>query len=399
VTVLNVLGKIIGMLGSIWLARCLGPADLGVISFVMVLQSPLQRIISLGLDPILVRVTRDMSDPHAQGIFRHFTVLRMRLALWSLVLWVVVFVVVWFAGRTELASVAWILGPLLLAGAINWISMGQRFGRLREASLVDFVSLSIVAGGLLWLLVPGASLVTAAWIYCGCNLVGFANSARWGRDVLGGFRQAKDAASFQASVKIRDGTWPLLIMLASFGYTTLELPLVSFLYGFEQAGFYRVGGTLATGILTLVGTFGTVMYPRYVEWSKTPELLALRLRQLGIASAAIALGGIAFLYFSGHYLLETIFGAQYVQSFPILIVLGAAKLTILWVNIWSIPLLALRQEKFVARVAITVSLLCILSNLLVSSLNYGGVAVASLSLVSECIVGIVCYWKVRKLLS
>lgn len=399
ITLLNILARVVGMCGSVWMARNLEPVQLGVFAFVITCQNPLARIVTLGLDPIIVRATSLLSAGETKAIFRYYFGLKLRLAAMLLLAWLLTFAGVWFTGYSQVSYVAVVLSPLLLTASLGWLGLAQRFGQMRQAALLEVVSAFIMSSSLLLFFRQGGGVAQAAMVTAISSIISALVVGSWISFLLRPTNSLDTRQIFKQHVSVKQGLWPLLISLASFGYTTLEVPVVTALYGFEAAGYYRVGATLPTALYMLVYTFANVMYPYYVDWARKPIVLKERLRQLNLLTLAIIALGVGFIYFAGKPLLVLFFGATYQGSYPILLCLWSAKLLVLWVNVWSVPLLALKQEKFVANVALYLSGSCLSVNYLFAHFSLGATTVALLSFLSELTVGVLCWWRMRRYLA
>jgi len=395
ITFLNILARGLGMFGAIWMARSLEPTQLGIVAFVVTCQNPLLRVLTLGLDPILVRITSGLAESDTLAIFRAYLNVKLRLAIGLLTAWTIAFTALWYLRGSELSCVALLLGPLFVTSSFSSLGMAQRLGKMRQSAIWDAISAFTLSAFTLLLLKKGDDAVSAAVIMGVSGVVGGVAMLAWIRSLLGRGNKIGDESIFRSHVNISQGLWPLVTSLASFGYTTLEIPLVGALYGFDAAGYYRVGATLPSALYILVYTFANVMYPSYVEWAQSPTVLKQRLRQLSSISMTVLVLGVAFVIFAGKPLLQSLFGSIYVKSYTILVLLWTAKLVVVWVNVWTMSLLALKQERFVAKTALAVSCVCLAANYVSSFTRAGAPMVALLSLVSELGVGLLCWWRVR----
>lgn len=398
VSSVNLFARIVGMVGSVWMARRLEPAEIGIIALVVTLQNPLLRCITLGLDPVLVRATHGADEQEACKVFRHFVHKKLKVALFVAAGWVAVFVGIWIYGGGALPIVALILTPYFLAAALGALGIAQRFGRLRENAFIELCSAFLLSAALLVFLSNGSGVFMAAGLMAGAALLASLVTAAWTRRVLGRASVAEDEKAFTTRVRLRQGIWPLMISLASFGYTTLEIPLVGAFYGLDSAGLYRVASTLPMALFMFVYTFGNIIFPKYVAWSVDREALLSKLRALSYLMLSMFVIGSTLMFFSADVWIRLLFGERYMAAAPLLVVLWAGKLIVLWVNVWSLPLVALGQERFVAITAVVVSIACVVCNWLLANGSLGSMAVAVLSFTAELVVGISCWIRIRFIL-
>lgn len=396
IAVISILARAVGMVASIWLARSWGAAGLGMVAFVMQCQTPLMRLIPLGLEPILVRRASGLCVDDAMSVFRCYSVLKIMVASLAMCLWLLAFWVVYTWGDARVGLIGIILCPLLLQGAVNWLGASQRLHKVSYNGLLELAAALIISLIVLCFVNSGQSIYEGVAIYVAAVSTAVIMSAFWGRRLVAGWYRRGDCSVFVRNINWSDGRWPLIIGLASYGYTTFDIPIVGLLYGFESAGYYRAAGTLSSAILTVAAAFASIMYPRYVEWAKNVFVLKARLKQLELFSVMMVVCGTIAMLGGGRHFLEITFGLTYGAGYPILLALGFSKLVIIWVNVWSMSLLALHGERYIAILTTGVSLSCMGLNFVVAPVGFGPWVVACLGAVAELIVGFCCRARVMR---
>jgi O-antigen/teichoic acid export membrane protein len=389
--VLNLTSRALGILGSLYAARCLGPVKLGISG---VVQSAVQQAGLLsngGLDPVGVR--RIATDPaRASGVtatitrFRLFVTLLLGLA-WSQV----VLLIEPPGGHT-----VWLLGvPLLLATALNLTYVFQGLERLP-------LQTAITTGGALL-----SAVIYLAWFKPGAFL---------GADllVLGGATAVVSSASWIAYRRVT-GHWPVtatdrprtmellreswrywLLTGVVFLYASYQVPFVAYFLGARPAGWYRAAMMLAAALELLYNSANNLLLPRLVRWhalglgymwERQRELLRLYLLLGGTLTVGVVL--------VAPPVLRRLLGAEFEPAIVAFQILAAGRVVAFWGQIFAWGLAATKQDTDYL-LASSLGMVCSLPLNLTVVGRWGVLGVAVVSLMSECVVNGGCFVLMRR---
>lgn len=392
ITGLNYSARAITFLASIYFARCLGPVELGKIALLTSLQTPFARINTLGLDPIAVRKAAGLGRREGALLFQQLTRLRLEFGVLLSAVWSVGCLVVWWQGYGESALLGAIfLIPIATAG-LNMFAAAQHYGRLPALNVRDVIGAVVYAALILLFVRQDDGAVKGALLLAIVTVVGTGYSFWFGRQILGDLLPAGGERSL---ISWRDGIWPLTISLSAYGYTLLEIPIVSAFHGVAQAGIYRAATSLPMAASMGVAVVGQVLYPRYVALAGDPAGLWRLCTRLGwiMLAATVVAGLICFPL--GHPLIALLYGDKFASGGNVFAFSMLAKVCVLWVNVWSLPYLALGGEKKIAITALTISLLVVLANVVAARLGFNFWVVAFLGFTAEMSIGTYCLLQLR----
>lgn len=388
---LNFLAKLISFAFSVYLVRSLGPLEFGKIAFLTSLQAPLSRISTLGLDPIAVRESGKLNHEQAISLFQQVNLIRLKFSIALGVLWSVGCLVTFGFGNSDFAFLGILYTFSIVSTGINLFGAAQHFRELPKLSRREVIGACFSALFVVLIIRPGATAFQGAMVTLLVSFVTTGYTVWFGKELLGNilpkFNKSK---SYQALINWKHGIWPLIISLSSYGYTLLEIPIVTFNYGIEEAGIYRAALAIPLTASLAVGIAGQVLYPHYVKIASSHLQLWRFCRKLNwlMLLALIVTASLSFLF--GKILILTVYGSNYTSGWVVFALSMLAKVSILWVNVWSLPLLVIGGEKQIAKLTLIISVLTILMNFLAPYFGAGSWSVALLSLCAEISVGFVC---------
>jgi len=93
-----------------------------------------------------------------------------------------------------------------------------------------------------------------------------------------------DLQGFQSAWNlVLQSRWLFVSSLAIYIFTTLEQPLLGWLYSIEELGKYRTAITVTNAAAGIFSIVSTILYPRFIEWEKLgPELFWKRQIKLAV---------------------------------------------------------------------------------------------------------------------
>jgi O-antigen/teichoic acid export membrane protein len=203
-----------------------------------------------------------------------------------------------FHCEPELAPVR---GPLLVLGLL-WIPFGLAFllmenlllglQQVRSFNKVEllnrFVSLCLVAGIIVVGKTSPASVLSAM-------LLAVCFSLGWTYSVLNRLASFRPRPSFKVlRSHVQLGIKAYLIALFGFLLLRIDLLMVKYLLGAEQAGYYSIASTMGDYVLMLPSVIGLILFPRLSAIAETGEKLRqVRKVASGTALALLPVLGVA----------------------------------------------------------------------------------------------------------
>lgn len=278
----------LGAIGSIWVARRLGPEKLGISALVASIVAQVALILEMQQQSILVREYK-ASDSEVERENLLQVVQSFRLVAGGVV--VVLFGVgCYLIHHPENFNLAlWAFPPLLLArmGTPTWIFQA------REKNIVASL---IAAGQQLATLAAYLVLVQAVSragtdLWCQAAAAVIFAAVTWG--LIRSYSPLKVRSwRWAMAKKMRElawrGRWLFLAGASAYAYGVLEGPLMGYLLSVKDLGKYRSAQSLA-GLADLVGiAIPTILFPRFIEWRKQ-GVEHLWSRQLKIAGTLLVL--------------------------------------------------------------------------------------------------------------
>lgn len=310
---------VFGVLVGLLVARYLGPARLGSLSYCLALVTLLGFAPSLGLDAVVKRELLRSPATTAEVLASSFVV---RLAAGALTWGVVLLAAqVGWGFTAEEARLFAILGLILFQPALFLADLWlQSHLRAKWSVAVQLSTLAVSSALRLWLIAAGASLTAFAWVIVGemaLTAVGFCIGAR-----RAGLGFAFTAARVATMRRLVAEAWPLMFAsLAIFVYMKID-----------EVMLRQITGPVAVGIYAAAEKLSEVWYflPMALASSVLPALLrarennrveyALRQQQYYDLSAAVAYALSVPIALMAPWLIRLAYGAEFTAAGPILAV-------------------------------------------------------------------------------
>lgn len=378
-------GLVLAFASSVALARLLGPHGLGQYSFVLAIVAVLSVLATLGLPTVVARLLAAYQTKEewgkARGLLRWSNLLVGAFGI-MLGLGLTAAGMVWEGGEQQwVYSVA---APLIVV--LAWANLRQRAlqglhrplaAQLPEQFIKHTVFLAVVAS--LWIagypFVMRTDGVMAVWLLAGLSnfLFGAALLHRLSPQLL---RTAEPRYEPHQWITI---ALPILIAdVLAVVLANSDTIILGWLRSPEEVGLYQVALRLSVLMLVLLGASNWVLAPWFARFHITGE--KDRLQRVVTRTTRAIFAVTVVLYFvlvlRGEALLGIFFGDEFVEAYPLLLILGAGQL----VNVASGPvvnLLAMTggQRELAWSVAAAAFLNIILCVLLVLAFGLIGAAV------------------------
>ncbi|MEO7412906.1 MAG: flippase [Opitutaceae bacterium] len=309
------LGTIVGLV----VARYLGPARLGSLSYCMALVSLFCYFPALGLDAVVKRELLLTPDRTAELLASSFG---LRLGV-GIVCYLAVLVFAWagwgFTG--EESRIFAILGLMLFQPALFlpdlWL---QAHLRAKLAVTVQLAALALASGIRVWLIATDATITAFAWVVVlevvlgGIGLLWSAHRA--------GLRFPLAAARWKMMKKLVGEAWPLIFAsLAIFVYMKIDEVMLRHLAGAEAVGMYAAAVRLSEIWYFLPMAAAVSVLPALLRArEQNASAYHTRLQRYFDGSAAVAYALSVPVALLAPWIVRFVYGGEFAAAGPILAV-------------------------------------------------------------------------------
>jgi O-antigen/teichoic acid export membrane protein len=241
----------IGFVGSIWSSRCLGPEKLGISGMIIGTIAPLVLIVNLNQTAHFIRLyRRSTSDAERENLVSIISTYKIAVCLIMMMVAVPLLIFGKFSPLWYLGLVAAFPYFFLSANAADWLLQSQD----KIPAITRAMAVQALLTTSLYLIIfrPGMS--------AGADLViqniglGTATLIAW-RTALG----SRKIRLFHLE-KLRlfipiivEGRWLIATGCAVYIFTSLEVPLIGWLYSLKEVGIYRTSIVLVGGVGAFTG--------------------------------------------------------------------------------------------------------------------------------------------------
>jgi O-antigen/teichoic acid export membrane protein len=389
----RVVGMAFGFIGSAWAARCLGPHNLGLSGMVQNMVSQAALLFGAINTTILIREYKNAKTDEARNeLVRVNTSFQLAVSLLFCAAGAVAmgFRLVPF----EYHFAGWFFLPLLLINALQPAWVFQAAEKQHFQSAISVLQSALKAGLYVCLfradMSAGADLEVLTVVTLSLTLIYWLAIYRL-TPMKGSLFDPK---GFQMAWKlILQSRWLFISVLCSYVYTTLEQPLLGWLYSVDELGKYRTAVTAVGAADSLFTIIPIILFPRFFEWRKMGEEILWR-RQLKLAALFTLLGTLATL--SGFILIPffypLVFGTAFTSAAVPCAILVASRIIVIITGIFYWGLMTDdRHDRFLSLTTIGMATFSLFSNLVFIP-KWGMYGAASVNLASEVILLAVCVW-------
>lgn len=329
----KLVGAALTFLGSILIARQLGPQNFGVYSLVLSLSGVAGLVISFGLPALLVR---DVSSSVIKQQWDEVKGLLFGSYQCAAIVFFVLIVLVVFAMSLFGNERYWLLGAigLVYAGVVGVNQI--RGGFLRGLHLVVLADIPdlLVRPGMLVLFVSGLTLTGVAWnpnIAIMTQLVAAISSLLLGVILVVRYvpRELLDATPKRPDGKqwLSNAPTFLVVTLLSAVEQQMPLYLLGWILSSREAGLYQVAAQLVNLVAFGLLAVNMSLQPRIsVAWTQQNFAVAQQLMRTSVRlGTLVALIGGGLLFFFADSVLA-IFGGGYIEAASVLRVLVVGQM-------------------------------------------------------------------------
>jgi O-antigen/teichoic acid export membrane protein len=322
----NILRMGVGLLISVWVARYLGPAQFGLLSYVLAFVALFSPLATLGLDDIVVRNL--VRDPESRDETLG-TAFLLKLIGGAVSLLAALGAIFLLRPGEQLSH--WLV-TIIAAGAVFqafhaiefWFNSQVQAKYPVLAKNAAFILCALVKIGLI---LGGASLTAFAWIGTLEIAAGSAGLVIAYRNR--GYRLRRWKISLEKARFLLKDSWPLLFScIVIVIYLRIDQVMLGEMAGIEAVGIYSVAVRLAEVWFFFSAAVYWSVLPSLVEAKATSDALFYERLQKYYNLMALAAYGIAIpVTLSANWLVLTLFGAPYAEASLMLSVL-------IWTNLF-----------------------------------------------------------------
>ena len=371
----------LSFLSSVWIARCLGPEELGRSGFVVATGWQIVLFLNVCPNTFAVRYLKERENSdEATSLIITSRVLISVVYLVLLGLWMISGTIP--GDWTNLVLLGFSI-PILLAFQPLWLhqslenqSAQYRSSATAAAASCVYVFLFIRPGGIAEqdLVSRLANLFVAVSV--GWILTKKGNPLRFVCPT-----RVKEALSLIWESKVL-----FAIQFVIYIYVSLEMPLLGYLSSIKDLGLYRTATQLVIAANTFLVMLPLLYYPRFIVWRKeSAELLWRNQKRIFGYLVLTVIPAAVVIWTLGPFVLSQIFGEEFAPAGRPFSILLCSKLVVLLHGVFGWGLYAAGRD---------LVMLCILSSVAVLSLSlnlillprFGMMAAASVNLVSETVI-------------
>ena len=319
-----------------YLARVLGPEDLGRIAFALAFAQIFVILTEYGFNLTAsqeISVNRD--DPQRVAeIFSAVTVLRAGImALGFIVLLILVLTI----PRFEQDIAIYLSSYMLVVGSVlfpQWLFQGLE--QLKIVSIIQIIARVIAAAGIFLLVKTKEDLLWAVWMQSANMALAGLLTLPFIFIALRGVRLKLPTRSALAS-QLREGWHIFVSSLAANSYTTSSIFILGLVLTPLAVGYYSVAEKLVRALLMMFGPIIQAIYPYISKMAHDDPARALGFNRkllIGLGSLALVLS--LGLSLSSGIVVPFLFGAGFEPAIPVLATLAFTPLFIVLSNILGV---------------------------------------------------------------
>jgi PST family polysaccharide transporter len=367
----------INLFTTLYSIRLMGPRELGVAAFALACSNYAVTCSDLGLDIAGIREFARDRD----GVFSTVMMLRGIASVCCVLLTVGFFAVF----RPQGGALLWVAAALQVPVRSlfpRWTY--QALEILPTFNLIAFVQ-SLAAAGLTIVALPNRP---HADCYAVIGLVAQIFATATAIVVLyagAGIRLVKPPIRQTIAMLRRSGRAFAIIIAVSL-YAACEIPIISVLLSAEEAGYYKAAQSTISGLVPILSTVATLVYPRLVAWTRLSGTeFALRLRVLTGTLAVIAVVMATGSWIVLPTLTIAVLGSRFAPAVAPAMLLVAAKGVVMVSTPCAWGIHALDEDRRLLRIVVGVAMVSLSLNLGLTA-RLGILMPAAVNVVSESLI-------------
>jgi O-antigen/teichoic acid export membrane protein len=389
--VLNLISKAIAFVGSAYAAQCLGPVNLGTSALVQTTAMQVGLLYNGGFNTVTVR---RIAGDYACTTSVAATVVTFRIISAAILLlsWLIVVALV----VPHPKKYAWMVGGILLITSASGVGFAfQGMEKLPIQNAIATGTSLLTAAAYVILFTPGMFLGADLIVIASAGTASVVASWIMYRRTVGSWPVSKIKWDKLRSL-LRESWLYWILSVVVFFYSLFQFPLIAYFLGENKTGIFRSAFLMASGVEMLFSSINVLLLPRMVVWKKQGLhvmwqqqyrlLLIFLLIGVPVTGVMILVAPFAYRVFFGQADVEGI------QIFQILVV-GRLMVFIVQIYVWGV--VAAGKDKKFLFASILGAVSSVTFNILFIPV-YGLMGVAVVAVFTEIIIGLSCYFFMRK---
>jgi O-antigen/teichoic acid export membrane protein len=396
INALRAVSLAIGFGGSIWSSRCLGPEKLGISGIIIGTIAPLVLLVNLNQRAHYIRLYRaHATDEEKDNLVSVISTFRIVISVAVMLVALPLLLLGHFSSGWTMALIAAFPYFFLSANAADWLLQSQD----NIPAMTRSVTVQALVATTIYLLmfrpgVPAGSDLVVQNIALSIATA-YAWHAAFTRRKFRLFRWEKLPEIIPI---LKEGRWLIANGLSIYVYTTLEVPLVGWLYSLTEVGIYRTSMVLVGGVAAFINYLPFLLYPRMLEWKQVgPHFLWQKQKRVltyfALFTILLSIGAFVLAPVCYRY----IYGPSFQRgAYPFAFLL-TAKMMAVMNGIMDWGMLAQRRDRAVFSMMMVAAIFSVGTNVLVIP-HFGALGASAVNMSSELLLFSLFYINNRRTL-
>ena len=388
--IFNLTSRAAAFFGIAYAARCLGPVNLGISAVVQTTAQQAGLAYNGGFDTVAARqIAADQKN--CSAVTEAVILFRLCLAAVISVVWVI-FTLTFIAGSYRLA---WVMGaPLLLTTAASVVFAFQGLEKLPIQSAIGAGGALLSASAYFLFFLPGMFLGADLIVISSVGVVTVVGS--WAAYYRLFRRLPIGKATWQQIFNLLRESWRYWILaVVIYFYSVFQIPLVAWLLGAREVGIFRSAFLMATALELFFNSINNLLLPRLVVWQQQGlQVMWRKQSRLLLIFVGIGFPTVTAAILAAPFVYRALLGPAFVRGVVVFQILAVGRLVVFLGQIFAWGLAATKQDTQFVLASLGGAISSVTLNIIFAPI-YGIVGAAFVSLVSELIVHVSCYFALR----
>lgn len=376
---------------SVWVARCLGPEEMGRSGFILATGS--QVLLFLVVCPNTFAIRRVKESNGSADAIASIVTARACMSILYLAGLAVAALCGFIPASWSMLVLIGFLYPVLIALDAGWLLQAQEN---QAAQYKSGAVLAVVAFAYAAIFIrPGGYAAEDLTSRMLSTFAGLA-AAWWFTRKGTPFRYIKLTKWRRAVKAFWESRILLLTEFVVYIFIGLELPLLAYLSTVEELGMYRTAVQLVSAGNSFLIMLPMLYYPRFIEWQKISSIYLWKMQKRFFFAAVVGVIPVSLVTLAvGPWAYGLVFGAEFSPAGLPFALLLVSKLVVVINGIFAWGLWARSKDGAMLGVMVVVAVFSLCSNLFFIPL-YGMLGAASINLASEVLMIFLTIWMAKK---